>query len=69
MFVVPEDGKSRRRVITHPKDINAFLTEHMSGVTVQHTNAKRRSARLDVMRENGCVEFDFKGYFDQFPSE
>ena len=67
VFVIPEDGKSRWRVIKHPKAINTDLAEHMGAVTVHHTNAKRRSARLDVMRERGCIEFDFKGYFDQFP--
>ena len=67
VFVVPEDEKTRWRIIKHPKDINDALQEIVDELEVGKTNASRRASRFRVIDHPGCIEFDFAGYFDQFP--
>ena len=67
VFVVPEDDKLRWRIIKHPEDINNALREMVEEMTVTKTNATRRESRFRVLDHPGCIEFDFAGYFDQFP--
>lgn len=67
VFVIPEDEKLRWRIIKHPKAINDALHDIVEELAVSKTNATRRAARFAVLDHPGCLEFDFAGYFDQFP--
>ena len=67
VFLVPEDEKRRWRIIKHPEQVNAALADRVDMMGVTKTNATRRAARLAVLDHEGCVEFDFASYFDQFP--
>ena len=53
--------------IKHPEQVNAALADRVDMMGVTKTNATRRAARLAVLDHEGCVEFDFASYFDQFP--
>jgi hypothetical protein len=62
VFLVPEDNKSRWRVIKDPVDFNAHYGREYLPATI---NATKHSARSAIFDGDGAIAIDLAAFFDQ----